>query len=421
MNYYQRTVQGHVLSVVGLKGGVGKTSIATNIGVGLAYAHPESKVAIVDANPLTGDLGPILNIRGTNSILDMADLIASGDTFGWDVVQTIVTNHNSGASLLLAPHYNQYNHEVHALVEDTMPRILNILQRYFHYIIVDTAAVIDNILVACVETSTAVLPVTTPSVLALKDTKIMLNELANIGILPEHTRLVLNMMRQGGMIKESHIEKFLSHRVDFQVPWDPYADEAINRATPLLTLSSQRAPGASALREMVKAISEQYKPQQETAYVPSGLGTKQLAPPYRHPKRDYISVMIADDQDEIRHLATRLIEVGQEGHEMPIRVDGYAATGAEAVDVATRLIPDVILMDINMPDMDGLQATKRILNEYPSTSIIIVTVHEGAEYWREAMKLGVADFIPKSSLGPQICQSIEDAYNRALPTRTRFY
>jgi DNA-binding NarL/FixJ family response regulator len=76
---------------------------------------------------------------------------------------------------------------------------------------------------------------------------------------------------------------------------------------------------------------------------------------------------------------------------------GEAGTGREAVDLCHRLRPDLVLMDVRMPDMDGLSATRAIKQELPRTSVLMVTMHEKPSYLIEAVKAGAAGYILKDA------------------------
>ncbi len=101
-------------------------------------------------------------------------------------------------------------------------------------------------------------------------------------------------------------------------------------------------------------------------------------------------VLIVDDVTETRENIRKILQF-----ESDIEVIGVAGTGAEAVQLSKELGPDVILMDINMPDMDGITATERIKAESPAIQIVILSVQNDANYMRQAMLAGVRDYLAK--------------------------
>ena len=116
-----------------------------------------------------------------------------------------------------------------------------------------------------------------------------------------------------------------------------------------------------------------------------------------------IRALIADDQQLVR-AGFRLILERQPG----IEVVGEAANGAEAVTLARRFIPDVVLMDIRMPDLDGIQAT-RIIRADPglkTTRIIILTTFDLDEYVYLALRAGASGFLLKDLPPEQLAQAV---------------
>ncbi len=117
-----------------------------------------------------------------------------------------------------------------------------------------------------------------------------------------------------------------------------------------------------------------------------------------HP--DEIRVLIADDHPVVRDGLRAML------HEDGINVIGEVATGRQAVDRLAALRPDVILMDIRMPDMDGLAATRLIKEEAPAVSVIIVTSFESKDYLRDAIAAGAAGYLLKGMSRSLLLESI---------------
>ncbi|MEN8240693.1 MAG: response regulator [Chloroflexota bacterium] len=108
------------------------------------------------------------------------------------------------------------------------------------------------------------------------------------------------------------------------------------------------------------------------------------------PESERISVVIVDDIAETRENIRKLLQF--EGN---VDVIGVGRTGEEGIKVAMETRPDVVLMDINMPDMDGITATEKIRAKLPATQIVILSVQSDANYMRKAMLAGARDFLPK--------------------------
>lgn len=116
-----------------------------------------------------------------------------------------------------------------------------------------------------------------------------------------------------------------------------------------------------------------------------------------------IRILLADDQTLIRAGFRALLDA-----EADMEVVGEAGTGRDAVRLATRDKPDVILMDIRMPDEDGLSATRRILADpaLAGTRVIILTTFELDEYIAEAVRAGAAGFLVKDTEPAELIRAI---------------
>jgi pilus assembly protein CpaE len=119
---------------------------------------------------------------------------------------------------------------------------------------------------------------------------------------------------------------------------------------------------------------------------------------------DKISVAVVDDTDESREMILRMLQF-----DTSIEVVGTAKTGLEAIDLAQKLKPDVIVMDINMPDMDGITATENIRKKVPFIQIVILSVQSDPNYMRRAMLAGARDFLTKPPLIDELTAAIRRA------------
>lgn len=125
---------------------------------------------------------------------------------------------------------------------------------------------------------------------------------------------------------------------------------------------------------------------------------------------DNIKVVIADDSPILRSSLATLFEVSS-----GLEVIGTATTGIEAVELCDQLHPDVVVMDMLMPEMDGLAATKAILEQHPDIQVIVLTTGYG---WLadDAIAAGASAFLLKSISGDEIVAAILDTYakNRSI-------
>jgi DNA-binding NarL/FixJ family response regulator len=116
------------------------------------------------------------------------------------------------------------------------------------------------------------------------------------------------------------------------------------------------------------------------------------------------SVLIVDDNPILRKELRSILTPQQE-----FEVSGEAGDGLEAIDSVKKLHPDLILMDLSMPLMSGLAATKEIKRQWPGTKILVFTIHKSPEYRTAALNAGADGYISKDSPRVELIQSIHDA------------
>ena len=117
-----------------------------------------------------------------------------------------------------------------------------------------------------------------------------------------------------------------------------------------------------------------------------------------------IRVLLVDDQTLVR-TGFRLIL----GSERDIEVVGDAADGQEGIELGRRLRPDVVLMDIRMPKVDGIEATRRLTSASPTTKVVILTTYDLDEYVFDALRAGASGFILKDAPADQLVNAVRVA------------
>ncbi len=127
-----------------------------------------------------------------------------------------------------------------------------------------------------------------------------------------------------------------------------------------------------------------------------------------------IKVIIVDDVRETRENIRKLLQF-----ESDIEVAGVATTGREGIQLARDVSPDVVLMDINMPDMDGIAATENILKELPHIQIVILSVQGDPNYMRRAMLAGARDFLTKPPMVDELIAALRRAGHMAHEERRK--
>jgi DNA-binding NarL/FixJ family response regulator len=114
-----------------------------------------------------------------------------------------------------------------------------------------------------------------------------------------------------------------------------------------------------------------------------------------------IRVLVVDDQQLVREGLHVLLEMKPD-----IRVAGEAADGVEAVEQAQRIEPDVVLMDVRMPKLDGVAATRRVRETCPDVQVIILTTFDDDEYVFEGLRAGALGYLLKDVSGTDLAQTI---------------
>ncbi len=114
--------------------------------------------------------------------------------------------------------------------------------------------------------------------------------------------------------------------------------------------------------------------------------------PHEQPAAYIIRVVLVDDHDILRQGLKMLL-----GLQPDIQVIGEARTGVAAVALASELLPDVLVLDISMAEMDGLEACRRIRSQHLLTQVLILTMHESEDYFLQALRAGAAGYLVKKA------------------------
>ena len=121
--------------------------------------------------------------------------------------------------------------------------------------------------------------------------------------------------------------------------------------------------------------------------------------------KEQILILIVDDVAETRENLRKLLSFAPD-----IQVVGAAASGEEAIEMAKQFQPHIVLMDINMPGMDGITATEIILQAVPMTQVVVLSVQGESDYLRRAMLAGARDFLTKPPSGDELMGTIRQVY-----------
>ncbi len=122
-----------------------------------------------------------------------------------------------------------------------------------------------------------------------------------------------------------------------------------------------------------------------------------------------IRVLVADDHVVMREGICLLLEAERE-----IKVVGQASDGQEALEKAGELKPDVILMDITMPGMSGIEATRQLRVAFPAMQIVVLTMHEGEEFFFRMLQAGASGYVLKGASPDELLRAIRAVYQRGV-------
>jgi DNA-binding NarL/FixJ family response regulator len=115
-----------------------------------------------------------------------------------------------------------------------------------------------------------------------------------------------------------------------------------------------------------------------------------------------LRILLADDHKVVREGLRLLIDSQSDMH-----VVGEAANGKEVLLKTRNLKPDVVVMDLSMPELNGLQATEQLKVEYPKIKVIVLTAHEDESYLRQLCKVGAVGYVLKRSAGDELIKAID--------------
>jgi pilus assembly protein CpaE len=250
------SLNGKIIVVYSPKGGVGTTTVATNLGVTLH--SNETPVVLVDGNLQFGDIAVFLNEQGKNSVVDLAPRV---DELDPEVVESVLLTHQtSGIKLLAAPTRPEYAESVSG---EQFAKVLQYLKRMFAYVVVDSSSILTDIVLAALDSSDVLILLTTQEIPAIKDARILLDVLDVLNIDRQRVMFVMNRYdKRIGITPEKISESF---KLDFAsvLPFDErVVIPSINRGIPFMLGDKTRPLArtylalAEAVRQRIAQVSE---------------------------------------------------------------------------------------------------------------------------------------------------------------------
>ncbi len=240
--------EGKIVTLYSAKGGVGCSTLATNLAVGLNTE--ETKVVLVDTNLQFGDAAVLMNLQVKNSIVDLA---ARPEEIDPEIVDEVLIRHESGLRLLAAPPRPEMADEIQA---DQVRRVIGYLRRQFAYVIVDTSSTMDDVTLAVLDATDLLVVVSTPEIPAIKDARLTFDLLSVLEFPKERIFFLINKTDRKAGITPEAIAENLKREVDGEIPTDEKAFAlSINRGVPLLLTEKGRSPAKNIL-EVIGTIKQ---------------------------------------------------------------------------------------------------------------------------------------------------------------------
>ena len=220
---------GKVLTFFSPKGGVGRTTIATNLAVAL-HQSTGKPVALVDGSLPFGDIGVILNMNPKAKTV--ADLVGSFDTADADVLESVLVSHSSGIRVLLAPPTPE---SAELITGENMKHVLNTLRTRYAFVVVDTWPSFQEVVLTMMDAADIVLTPLTLEITSLKNVRVFLEITEKLGYADEKVQLIANRNDSSGGIKATDIEASLGRKIPHTIVSDGRTLVfAVNRGVPFV-------------------------------------------------------------------------------------------------------------------------------------------------------------------------------------------
>jgi pilus assembly protein CpaE len=236
--------RGRVVTVFSAKGGCGKTTLATNLAAALAD-RGRRQVCIVDLDLAFGDVAIAMQLFPAHTIADAVPLNGAIDS---TAVAAMLTHHSAGLSAIVAPTEPSAAETIQPTL---ISHLLDVLRHEFDYIVVDTPPTFDDQVLAALDVSDLLALIVTPDVPALKNLKITLETLIELGYSREKFRLVLNRSDAKVGISHAEVEKTAQMVLAAQIPSSRDVPSTINRGIPIFQ-DDPKHPVSQAIRKFAE-------------------------------------------------------------------------------------------------------------------------------------------------------------------------
>ncbi|HEY6959781.1 MAG TPA: response regulator [Candidatus Limnocylindria bacterium] len=221
---------GKIITFFSPKGGVGRTTIATNLAVAL-HQTTDKPVVLVDGSLPFGDIAVILNMSPKAKTL--ADLIGSFEQADADVVESILVQHSTGIKVMLAPPTPE---STELITGANIKRVLEVLRERYAYVVVDTWPSFQEQVITMLDVADVILTLMTLEITSLKNVRVFMEIAEKLGYTEDKVQLVANRNDSSGGIKASDVEASLGRKIPHAIVSDGRTLVlAVNRGVPFVT------------------------------------------------------------------------------------------------------------------------------------------------------------------------------------------
>ena len=247
----QDATRGQIIAFFSPKGGVGRTTISTNLAVAL-FQSTGKPVVLVDGSLPFGDVAVILNMSPKAKTI--ADLVGSFEALDADILETVLVPHSTGIKVLLAPP-NPESAEL--ITAANMKKVLELLRERYAFVVVDTWPSFQEVVLAMLDTADVILTLMTLEITSLKNVRVFLEIAEKLGYDEQKVQLVANRNDSSGGIKASDVEASLGRRIPHTIVSDGRALVlAVNRGVPFV-ISHRESQVAKDMFTMAAKLSGQ--------------------------------------------------------------------------------------------------------------------------------------------------------------------
>jgi pilus assembly protein CpaE len=250
----KQTGKATVVTVAGIKGGVGRTVVASNLASALRQ-YSQKRIALVDGNIAFGDVGVMMNATDAKTMLDAVPYLRQVDA---ELIGNILEEHGTGLQLLLAPPSPQ---EAEVVTPDLVRGLVNTMTGLFDIVVIDTRPSFDELNLALFDMTDVLLLVVTMDMTAIKAARQFLEVTELLGYPPERVRLVLNRMNTYSGIPASEIGESLRRPLWARIPDEPGpVQRSVNEGVPIVS-SPAESRVADEINRMARDILAEISPE----------------------------------------------------------------------------------------------------------------------------------------------------------------